>query len=98
MIQAFFSWMFQYKFVQQTGAAVVGTGLTAGTMFGVLDSRLTTEIKAVHSAVEARATVVYVDHKNEVVTLNVNGILKTLDRIEKAQDETNKRLYELKGK
>lgn len=98
MLISFFQWLFSFKFTQQASAAVVGTGVAAAPLFGVLDAKLTKEIADVRAAIDDRATIVYVDHKNEVVSINVNGLIDHLKRIEKNQEATNRQLWELVNK
>ena len=95
MLTTFLQWLFSFKFTQQSAAAVVGTGIAAAPLFGVLDAKLTKEIAEVKQQIDDRATIVYVDHKNEVMTISVKELVLQLNKIEKNQEVTNRQLWEL---
>lgn len=95
MLASFLQWLFSFKFTQQSAAAVVGTGIAAAPLFGILDAKLTREIGEVKQQIDSRATIVYVDHKNEVMTISVKELVNQLGDIKKSQDLTNRQLWEL---
>lgn len=98
MLSAFLQWLFSFKFTQNTSAAVVGTAITAAPLFGILDTKITKEIAEVRKDIDAKATIVFVEHQNEVVQLEINELVKTLNKIEKNQEITNSQLWQLVNK
>lgn len=98
MMSAFLNWLFSFKFTQQTSAAVLGTAITAAPLFGILDQKLTKEIADVRVAISDRATILYVDHKNEVAAISSTELIKKLEKIEKNQEITNGQLWQLVNK
>lgn len=98
MLSAFLQWLFSFKFTQNTSAAVVGTAITAAPLFGILDTKITKEIAEVRKDIDAKATIVFVEHQNEVVQLEISELVKTLNKIEKNQEITNSQLWQLVNK
>ena len=98
MLSVFLQWLFSFKFTQNTSAAVLGTAITAAPLFGILDTRLTKEITEVKESVETKATIVYVDHKNEVTAINVKKLIDGLEEIKESQKTTNSQLWQLVNK
>jgi hypothetical protein len=95
MLMAFLQWLFSLKFTQNTSAAALGTAITAAPLFGILDQKLTKEISEVRSLLNEKATIVYVQHENEVVKMNVEHLVEQLNKIEKSQEITNSQLWQL---
>lgn len=98
MLSIFLQWLFSFKFTQNTSAAVLGTAITAAPLFGILDQKLTKEITEVKATIEQRATILYVDHKNEVAAINASELMRKLEKIEKNQELTNGQLWQLVNK
>lgn len=95
MLGAFLQWLFSFKFTQNTSAAVVGTAITAAPLFGILDQKITKEIQEVREDIGERATVVYVQHQDEVLQIEIQELIKSLNKIEKNQEITNSQLWQL---
>jgi glutamate mutase epsilon subunit len=98
MLSAFLQWLFSFKFTQNTSAAVVGTAITAAPLFGILDKKITDEIQQVKVEISQKATIVSVQHQDEVLQLEITDLIKTLNKIEKNQEITNSQLWQLVNK
>lgn len=96
MWAAIIQWIMSHKFAQNTAASVVGTGISAGTLFGIYDVKMTSQLEELEKKMGEKAAIIYVDHQDEVIGINIKDLSKQLDRIERAQEKTNDRLNELR--
>lgn len=98
MLRIFLQWLFSLKFTQHTSAAALGTAITAAPLFGILDQKLTREITQVREILDQKATVIAVEHQNEVIEIEISEILKALQEIKESQKTTNSQLWQLVNK